>query len=287
MSRSPERAPLSVAEAFKPTTTAQDAVALMVRVLDRQDELDQIRQLRDWGMARSGLAPGGVAVDIGSGTGVVTRMLSDLVRPGGRAVGVEPNPVLRELAVERAAAAGSSATFTDGTAAELPMPSESVDLVWCERVLQHLADPVSALREMHRVLRPGGRALVLDADHQTRVNSAIDPDVDRRLQEAFVAKAANPFAARHVPHQAAGVGFVNDQDIGSAAVVFPRDMVEDSPLLRSSLAEALAVGVLDEEEAARAEADQLAAARDGTALVAVSLFAFVLHKPERAQGSRT
>ena len=286
MRRSSEHAPMSVAEAFKPTTTAHDAVALMVRLLDRQDEHDQIRQLRDWGMARSGLAPGKVAVDVGSGTGVVTRLLTDLVRPGGRAVGVEPNPALREMAVERAAAAGSSATFTDGTAAELPVPDEAVDLVWCERVLQHLADPVSALREMHRVLRPGGRALVLDADHQTRVNSAIDPDVDRRLQEVFVSKAANPFAARHIPLQATGVGFVIDPDIGSAAVVFPRDMLEDSPLLRSSLAEALAAGVLDEEEAVRAEADQVAAARAGTALVAVSVFAFVLHKPEGAHGSR-
>src|SRR5919107_1623142 len=125
----------------------------------------------------------------------------------------------------------------------------------------------------------GRRALVLDADHQTRVNSAIDPDVDRRLQEVFLSKAANPCAARHIPQQAVEVGFVNDQDIGSTAVVFPRDMLVDSPLLRNGLADALAAGVLTEEEAARAEADQIAAAQAGTALVAMSVFAFVLHKP--------
>jgi ubiquinone/menaquinone biosynthesis C-methylase UbiE len=278
MRRSPTQSPMTIAEAFKPTTTAHDAVALMVRVLDRQDEHPQIRQLRDWGIARSGLAPGKVAVDVGSGTGVVTRMLAELVQPGGRAVGVEPNPALRDLAIGRAAAAGSLATFTDGTAAELPVPDESVDLVWCERVLQHLVDPVAALREMHRILRAGGRALVLDTDHEARVNSAIDPDVDRRLQEVFLSRAANPSAARHIPQQAAEVGFVNDQDIGSAAVVFPRDMLVDSPLLRNSLAEAVAAGVVTEEEAARAEADQIAAAQAGTALVSVSVFAFVLHK---------
>ena len=279
MERAPTPPEMTIAEAFKPSTTTDDAVALMVRVLDRQDEHGQIRDLRGWGIARSRLGPGAVAVDVGSGTGVVTRMLADLVRPGGMAVGVEPNPALRELAIGRAAAAGSSATFTDGTAADLPMCVESVDLVWCERVLQHLVDPVSALREMHRVLRPGGRALVIDADHRTRVNSTIDPDVDQRLQAAFLSKAANPSAARYIPQQAAEVGFVIDQDIGSAAVVFPRDMLVDSPLLRTGLAEARDAGVLTEQEAARAEADQSPAARGGAAWVAVSVFAFVLKKP--------
>jgi hypothetical protein len=64
MGRAPTQPPMSVAEAFKPATTAPDAVALMVEVLDRQDEHDKIRQLRDWGMARSGLASGKVAVDV-------------------------------------------------------------------------------------------------------------------------------------------------------------------------------------------------------------------------------
>ena len=279
MRESSPRSPMTIAEAFKPATTAQDAVALMVQVLDRQDEHEQIRQLRAWAIARSGAGPGVVAVDVGSGTGVVTRMLADLVGPAGRALGVEPNPALRDLAVERASEAGSSAVFTDGSAADLPLPDESVDLVWCERVLQHLVDPVGALREMHRVLRPGGRALVLDADHRTRMNSAIDLDVERRLQELFLSKAANPSAARHVPRQAADVGFLIDEDIGSVALIFPRDMLLHSPLLRHALSEAVAAGVLTEAEAERAEADQTTAAEAGTALAAVSVFAFVLHKP--------
>ena len=132
MGRPQGKAVMGMAEAFKPTTTADDAVALMVRVLDRQDEHDQIRGLRDWAIARSDLTPGASAVDVGSGTGVVTRMLADLVQPGGRVVGVEPHPALRELAIERATAADSPATFVEGTAAELPLPDGSVDVVWCE-----------------------------------------------------------------------------------------------------------------------------------------------------------
>jgi ubiquinone/menaquinone biosynthesis C-methylase UbiE len=279
MRRSSQTAPMRMADAFKPATTAQDAVALMVQVLDRQDEHEQIRQLRAWAMERCGAGPGAVVVDVGSGTGVVTRMLAELVGPAGRALGVEPNPALRDLAVERASQAGSSAAFADGTAGELPLPDGSVDLAWCERVLQHLADPVGALREMYRVLRPGGRALVLDADHRTRINSAIDLDVEERLQKLFLSKAANPSAARHVPQQAAGAGFVVDEDIGSVALIFPRDMLLDSPLLHHGLGEAVAAGVLTQAEADRAEADLATAAKSGTVLAAVSVFAFVLHKP--------
>ena len=157
MGRPQGKAVMGMAEAFKPTTTADDAVALMVRVLDRQDEHDQIRGRRDWAIARSDLTPGASAVDVGSGTGVVTRMLADLSDRVAVLLVVEPHPALRELAIERAAAAEThGATFVEGTAAESPLPDGSVDVVWCSESCRHLSDPVAALREMHRVLRRWG-----------------------------------------------------------------------------------------------------------------------------------
>jgi hypothetical protein len=75
-------------------------------------------------------------------------------------------------------------------------------------------------------------------------------------------------------------GFVVDEDIGSEAVVFPRDMLVATHLLRNALDESVAAGALTAEEADRAEADQVAAPEAGTALVAVSLFGFVLHTRE-------
>ena len=65
-----------------------------------------------------------------------------------------------------------------------------------------------------------------------------------------MAEAANPAAARHVLEQAAEVGFSVDQEIGSAAVVFPRDMSLDSPLLSNALSVAVAAGIVTEDEAA-------------------------------------
>ena len=62
---------------------------------------------------------------------------------------MEPNPKLRELAANRVASV-PGAGFVDGLAADLPVADGSVDLLWCERVLQHLADPQAAIMSSGR-----------------------------------------------------------------------------------------------------------------------------------------
>ena len=61
--------------------------------------------------------------------------------------GVEPNPRLRELAAERSPGL-ANVEFVEGLAAELPLPDRSVDLLWCEQVLQHLSDPAQLWRSL-------------------------------------------------------------------------------------------------------------------------------------------
>ena len=64
--------------------------------------------------------------------------------PDGRAIGVEPNAKLREIAEARATAA-ARVSFVAGLAGDLPLADGSVDVLWCERVLQHLSDPQAAI----------------------------------------------------------------------------------------------------------------------------------------------
>ena len=271
-----EDSPL-LGRAFQRGTVDDPAVALMVRILDFQDQAPPIRRLRDWTLARGAVRRGERVVDIGSGTGTMSRELAALVGPEGSVTGVEPNPVLRTLAEERSD--GTEVTFVDGSADALPFPDASLDFVWCERVLQHLDDAPAALQEMARVLRPGGRALVLDADHGSNVESDLSRHVETALQEAFMSRVPNPYAARHVPRQAMAAGFTLDPDIGSSALLFPQDVLEEAARLRQAGAAAVADGTLSVDEVVTALAAQQEAARKGWAFSAVTVFAFVLRKP--------
>lgn len=83
-----------------------------------------------------------------------------------RVVGLDHAPTFVAEARARVAAAGLAATVTveEGDAYHLPFPDASFDAAHCERVLMHLDDPTAALREMRRVVRPGGRVVAVEPD---------------------------------------------------------------------------------------------------------------------------
>lgn len=104
-------------------------------------------------------------LDVGCGPGTVTVDLARRLAPG-EVVGLDNAAVVLEDA--RAAAAGAGLVnlrFLEGDAYQLPFEDDSFDVVHAHQVLQHLTDPVAALREMKRVARPGGIVAVRDADY--------------------------------------------------------------------------------------------------------------------------
>jgi ubiquinone/menaquinone biosynthesis C-methylase UbiE len=271
--------PMTLGAAFKPESIDDDAVAQMVSILDEQDAMPSIERLRVWALDKAQVQPGERVLDVGSGTGTMTRRLAAAVGPEGTALGIEPNGMLRGVAEARAAADGTGATFCQGLATEIPLPDASVDLVWCERVLQHVPDAQAAITEMVRVLRPGGRAVLLDSDHESRVNSDIDPEVARSITVAFMGQLANADAARHIPRQAMAAGLVVDPDIGSSGVVFPQELLLGFPMLKMAADQAVADGSITREQADEAVRSQSEAAREGWAFSTVTVFGFLCRKP--------
>jgi ubiquinone/menaquinone biosynthesis C-methylase UbiE len=81
------------------------------------------------------------------------------------------------MAAANAAQAGVSIEFREGDAAALPFSEDSFDLVVCRAAFKNFSDPLGAVREMHRVLRPGGNALVIDLRNDV-TDQAIDAAVD-------------------------------------------------------------------------------------------------------------
>jgi SAM-dependent methyltransferase len=230
-------------------------------------------------MAVAQPSTGQTVVDIGAGTGTETQRLAVAVGASGRAVGIEPHADLRAEAQRRAAAAGSTAEFSPGDALALPFPDASVDVVRSERVFQHLADPQLAAREVARVLRPGGVAVILDTDWGTMVAHPADPAVLRRYTDAFRDTVANPLSGRQLRTWLTRSGLVVDDDVGSAALVLTSEQIAAPGFVTAGARYAVSAGALSQGEADAFVNGLAEAAASGEAFAAVTMVAVVGRKP--------
>ena len=98
-------------------------------------------------------------VDIGTGTGFVALVAGQL---GHRVVGVDLSVAMLSQARTRAARRGISVEFKIGDAVEPPVNESSADVIICRHLLWTLRQPDIALANWHRILRPGGRVIVID-----------------------------------------------------------------------------------------------------------------------------
>jgi 2-polyprenyl-3-methyl-5-hydroxy-6-metoxy-1,4-benzoquinol methylase len=119
-------------------------------------------------------------LDVGCGPGTITVDLAARVAPG-RVVGIDVSPAPLDEARAAADRAGVDVEFAVGDVYALAAADDSVDVVHAHQVLQHLTDPVAALREMARVCRPGGLVAVRDVDYAATTWFPANPGLDRWL----------------------------------------------------------------------------------------------------------
>lgn len=126
------------------------------------------------------IEPGETVLDIGCGAGMDLLLVARRAGPSGKAIGVDMTPSMLELAKRGALKAGlwENTEVRRGTAEELPMASESVDVVISNGVLNLSPDKDRAFREIYRVLRPGGRLYLADVVIQRELSLATRSDVD-------------------------------------------------------------------------------------------------------------
>lgn len=99
-------------------------------------------------------------LDIGCGSGIVARHAASHVEPNGTVIGLDPSPAMLAVADDRANEQGLSIEWIQGTAEDIPIPANSIDLIFCSQAIQFCPDQRAAMREMRRVLTDGGRAVV-------------------------------------------------------------------------------------------------------------------------------
>jgi SAM-dependent methyltransferase len=172
------------------------------------------------GYLREHLRPGDRLLDVGCGPGTLTVDLARLVAPGD-VVGIDTADDVLELARDGAAQAGvGNVTFRSGDATELPFADGTFDVVHAHQVLQHLSDPVAALKEMRRVTRPGGLVAVRDADYAAMTWYPPSTGLDEWLSlyhEVTAANRAEADAGRRLLAWAMDAGFRADDLTPSAS----------------------------------------------------------------------
>jgi SAM-dependent methyltransferase len=157
------------------------------------------------------LRPGLDLLDVGCGPGTLTVDLARHVAPG-RVVGVDTSAEVvaqaRAFAAEAAGPSGPRVEFAAGDFRSLEA-GEGFDVVHAHQVLQHLRDPVGALRAMAALARPGGAVAARDADYSGMVWAPADEGLDR-WREVYLAvtrrNGADADAGRHLPAWARGAG---------------------------------------------------------------------------------
>lgn len=172
---------------------------------------------RQWGPVlcdAAHIGPGQRVLDVACGTGALTLAVAGRVRAGGAVLGLDANPEM--LAVARRKAAGIE--WHEGRAESLPFADASFDAVVSQFGLMFFGDRVAALREMQRVLRPGGRLAV--AVCGALEHSPGYAALAALLERLFGKRVADAFRAPFVLGDAAALRTLcTDAGIAGASVV--------------------------------------------------------------------
>ena len=132
-------------------------------------------------------------LDIACGTGIIARLVAHRLGPTGAVVGVDLNPGMLKVARtvwSTSSHSGAPVLWQEASADKLPFPNASFNVAYCQLGLQFFPDRAAALREMHRVLAPGGRLAVM-----------VWRGIDDSPGFAVLAEALE----RHVGHAAAAI----------------------------------------------------------------------------------
>ena len=135
----------------------------------------------------AGLADGAGILEVAPGPGFFA---VELAKRGFRVTGLDISHTMVEIAREEARKAGVDVGFRQGDVTNAPFADESFDFVVCQAAFKNFRQPVAALNEMHRVLRPGGYAVIHDLSHE-----ATGADIERAVA-AMKLGAVSSFTTR-------------------------------------------------------------------------------------------
>jgi ubiquinone/menaquinone biosynthesis C-methylase UbiE len=143
---------------------------------------EMMKEYVDLARRIAGEIPEGTSVlEVAPGPGYFSIELAKLGRCA--ITGLDISHTFVRMATKKAAAAGLRVNFTQGSASNMPFPAGSFDFLLCRAAFKNFANPVGALQEMARVLKPAGRALIIDLKR-----NASPSEISRQVDDMHLSK---------------------------------------------------------------------------------------------------
>ena len=161
-------------------------------------------------LAALGLQPGERVVDLGCGPGLLALEMAQRVGPEGEVQCIDASPSMVALATRRCSGQ-PGVQVRSGDVTALPYADGAFDAVVCVQVYEYVPEVDRALAEVHRVLRPGGRAVIVDTDWESCVWHSSDPARMRRVVETWDLHCPHPQLPRTLERRLRGAAFEVEQ----------------------------------------------------------------------------
>lgn len=249
--------------------------------LEYRGTMREFVEMRDRYFDRLDLACCDRVLDLGCGTGVVTRALAKRVRPDCNLVGSDLAADLIAVAREKtdAAGLGDRIRFEVADSRETGGADGAFDAVVAHTLISHVDDPAAMLAEAARLTRPGGTIAVFDGDYASLTFGAGDPDRNGTVVAAILETiVGNPFVLRHLPLLGVEAGL-------EVADFLPELLAEAGEgaffvnLIDAYLGACVKAGAIDEGDAADWAAQQKGASENGAFFGSCYYYTYLLRKP--------
>jgi ubiquinone/menaquinone biosynthesis C-methylase UbiE len=247
--------------------------------VDRQYATPALVEQRRRTLDAMALQPGQTALDIGCGPGYLTLEMARQVGASGRVIAVDTSQPMLDIA--RARCAGEDQVeFHPADAAALPCPDASIDVAAAVQVYLFVPNLEAVVRDLARVLRPGGRAVVIDTDWDSVVWHSGDRDRMERLLGVWMGRYANARVARVLPGTLRRAG-LKVEHAGAIPLVEldPGENTYSGNQVTELARYVVAKGGIPAAEAAAWEEDLRALAKRGEYFFSLNRYVFVASKP--------
>lgn len=182
-----------------------DASSSLEAVYSTPDVVSQ----RAWTLAVLDVQLGDRVVDVGAGPGLLGSDIAAAVGPSGHVTMIDNSDSMLRIARQRSRVAGMEGrtAVVRGDATALPLPVGAFDRAVCTQVLEYIPEVDAALRELRRVLKPGGSLVIVDTDWATVAWHSTDPERMRTVLDTWCQRFADPHLPRSLGARLRDQGF--------------------------------------------------------------------------------